>query len=160
MRSAGGGVFSGSATLGPAAHLLSSLPGDEHGQLVPILTYSTPEGCPLQAIAHAVPANASDPDLVAWTKPEFNPILNATMVPRADGGGSGVQFRDPTSAWRGQDGVWRMLVGCSSGACEFTSRDFVRWAFAGLFLRAEPWHQMWECRARAWPPRTPREKHW
>jgi beta-fructofuranosidase len=99
---------------------------------------------PQQAIAHVLPANASDPELTEWVRPSFNPVLTAEMVPtasrRPDFG-----FRDPTTGWRGSDGVWRLLVGCSLGACMFKSRDYVTWHVAGVLVHAPADEPMWEC---------------
>ena len=172
-----GGVFSGSATL---------VPDPESGEVIPVLTYSTPDFCPTQAIAHAYPANASDPDLVHWIKPSFDPIMNASMVQalnglnamNAHGLGSAFGFRDPTTAWRGKDGVWRMLVGCGNGvgACQFKSTNFVDWKFVGSLLRgsqSDPSQLglMWECpdffplvgtelHVFKWSPITARQDWW
>ncbi|KAE8816642.1 beta-fructofuranosidase, insoluble isoenzyme 3-like [Hordeum vulgare] len=53
----------------------------------------------------AYPKDLLDPYLREWVKPDYNPVIapgpgvNATL------------FRDPTTAWRGPDGLWRLLVG-------------------------------------------------
>jgi hypothetical protein len=108
-----GGVFSGSATIVDG---------------VPTLSYSVESG---RYVANAVPADLSDPFLTNWTKPKYNPIIT---VPDSVKGG----FRDPTTAWQGQDKAWRMLVGCGGGVgtCEFKSRDFTNWTFTGAFHKA------------------------
>ena len=60
------------------------------------------EGCVSgTALAAAVPKNASDPLYQEWTKappggtPADNPLVNNTQ-------------RDPSTAWRTQDGEWRL----------------------------------------------------
>ncbi|GLT25586.1 hypothetical protein SLA2020_007070 [Shorea laevis] len=58
-------------------------------------------------------------------------------------------FRDPTTAWKGPDGKWRVLVGNQMNgdgqALLYTSKDFVRWT-----RNMNPFHSsnntlMWEC---------------
>jgi len=121
-----GGVYSGSATI---VHNATT------GEDVPVLTYSVACG---KSIVNAVPTDLSDPELIQWTKPDYNPVI---PVPSNVSGG----FRDPTTAWKGKDGVWRLLVGCGNGegTCEFKSKDFIDWTYVGAF------HShgggMWEC---------------
>jgi len=66
-------------------------------------------------------------------------------------GFSSDKFRDPTTAWKGPDGEWRILVGSSEGednrdgtALLYKSKDFSTWQFS------QPLHSvngtgMWEC---------------
>jgi len=121
-----GGIFSGSATL---FHNASS------GATVPVLTYSVACG---KSIVNAFPADPTDPLLINWTKPAYNPVI--PLPPNVSGG-----FRDPTTAWQGSDGVWRLIVGCGAGegTCQFKSTDFIKWTYVGAF------HShgggMWEC---------------
>merc|ERR1719331_369599 len=121
-----GGIFSGSATV---FHNASS------GKDIPILTYSVACG---KAIVNALPADLTDVNLTKWMKPSYDPVIE---VPKGVGGG----FRDPTTAWEGEDKVWRLLVGCGNGegTCQFKSKDFVKWTYVGAF------HShgggMWEC---------------
>jgi sucrose-6-phosphate hydrolase SacC (GH32 family) len=88
----------------------------------------------------AIPNNDSDPDLVSWVKPSYNPVISH----RPD-----YNFRDPTTAWKpqaedGDDVEWRMEVGCSGHMCIFRSHDFVKWRDAGVFYHV-PHQYMWEC---------------
>ncbi|CAN6282964.1 unnamed protein product [Urochloa humidicola] len=90
----------------------------------------------------AYPKNASDPLLREWVKPAYNPIISP------DAGLNATQFRDPTTAWQGPDGRWRLLVGNEDGkvgrALVYRSSDLKTWERA-----AEPLHAaataMWEC---------------
>uniref|UniRef100_A0A0E0H0H9 beta-fructofuranosidase n=1 Tax=Oryza nivara TaxID=4536 RepID=A0A0E0H0H9_ORYNI len=91
----------------------------------------------------ALPRNGSDPLLREWVKPGHNPVI----VP--EGGINATQFRDPTTAWRGADGHWRLLVGSLAGqsrgvAYVYRSRDFRRWTRAAQPLHSAP-TGMWEC---------------
>lgn len=61
------------------------------------------------------------------------------------------QFRDPTTAWKGADGVWRLLVGANTGdegsigtSLIYKSVDFQTWAF-NQTLHSVPGTGMWEC---------------
>nr|CAB3499830.1 unnamed protein product [Digitaria exilis] len=90
----------------------------------------------------AYPKNASDPLLREWVKPSYNPIIS----PEADL--NATQFRDPTTAWQGPDGLWRLLVGNEKGqegrALVYRSSNRKEWRRA-----EEPLHSamtaMWEC---------------
>ncbi|KAF0891888.1 hypothetical protein E2562_011283 [Oryza meyeriana var. granulata] len=91
----------------------------------------------------ALPRNRSDPLLREWVKPGHNPVI----VP--EGGINATQFRDPTTAWRGADGHWRLLVGSLAGqsrgvAYVYRSKDFRRWTRASQPLHSAP-TGMWEC---------------
>jgi beta-fructofuranosidase len=57
----------------------------------------------------AYPKNASDPLLREWVKPDYNPIISL------EAGLNATQFRDLTTAWKGPDGRWRLLVGKEKG---------------------------------------------
>lgn len=122
-----GGIFSGSATLVVNA---------TSGERTPVLSYSVACGT---AIVNAYPADAHDVNLTKWVKPSYNPVIH--LPPTVSGG-----FRDPTTSWRGADGVWRMLVGCgnSEGTCMFKSRDYVAWGYVGKF-HSHGNEKMWEC---------------
>jgi len=119
-----GGIFSGSATI---------VRNETTGEDVPILSYSVQCG---QSVVNAVPTDLSDPQLVEWTKPSYNPVI--AMPAGASGG-----FRDPTTAWQGKDGVWRMLVGCVNSACQFKSTNFIDWTHVGSLHSHGS--GMWEC---------------
>jgi sucrose-6-phosphate hydrolase SacC (GH32 family) len=119
-----GGIFSGSATI---------VRNETTGEDVPVLSYSVACG---KDIINAVPADLSDPKLVEWTKPSYNPVI--PMPSDASGG-----FRDPTTSWQGKDGVWRMLVGCVNSACQFKSTNFIDWTYVGKLHSHGS--GMWEC---------------
>ena len=77
------------------------------------------EGCVSgTALAAAVPKNASDPLYQEWTKappggsPADNPLVNDTQ-------------RDPSTAWRTQDGEWRLTT--FTGKI-YHSWDFIHWS--------------------------------
>ncbi|KAJ6790490.1 beta-fructofuranosidase, insoluble isoenzyme 4-like [Iris pallida] len=124
------GCFSGSITI---------LPDN-----TPVIIYTgiTSKGEQVQNIAY--PKNVSDPYLREWIKSDSNPVIEA-----ADGVNAS-EFRDPTTAWRGQDGLWRILIGNKVGlggqAILYRSSDFVHWVQA-----KEPLHSsadrtgVWEC---------------
>eukprot|EP01006_Ploeotia_vitrea_P007965 TRINITY_DN18710_c0_g1_i2.p1 TRINITY_DN18710_c0_g1~~TRINITY_DN18710_c0_g1_i2.p1 ORF type:complete len:590 (-),score=67.96 TRINITY_DN18710_c0_g1_i2:66-1700(-) len=117
-----GGIFTGSATIVKGT---------------PVLVYSVKCN---KYIAVAYPANMSDPDLVKWTKPSWNPVITR---PAGDKAG----FRDPSTAWLGAGPggrEWRMVAGCPGGTCEFKSEDFKKWNFVGS-LHKDPAGRMWEC---------------
>lgn len=61
------------------------------------------------------------------------------------------QFRDPTTAWKGPDGIWRLLVGANAGeggtigtALLYKSLDFQTWNFTQR-LHSVAGTGMWEC---------------
>lgn len=106
------GVWSGSATF---------LDG------VPVLLYTGWSNASQQIQSMAVPEDPEDPLLREWDKSPHNPI--AVTPP----GYNSSQFRDPTTAWRGDDGVWKIVVGAVTGvdqltgtALLFTSKDFLK----------------------------------
>jgi len=64
----------------------------------------------------ALPADPSDPWLIDWIKPDYNPIRMGTQ-------------RDPSTAWRTSAGEWRY----TNVAKEvFSSWDFKSWELAGI----------------------------
>ena len=91
-----GGVYSGSITI---------LNG------TPTIYYSVQ--CQ-SSVRFAVPADPSDVDLVRWEQPENNVVVRSpTALKKASRmQGRHAAFRDPTEAWQGEDGVWRMLATC------------------------------------------------
>lgn len=122
------GCWSGSATV---------LPGNR-----PVILYTGIDTKNRQVQNYAVPANASDPHLREWTKPDDNPVVDP---------GPGVNasaFRDPTTAWF-EDGHWKILVGGRvkrrGMAYLYRSRDFVHWTQAKHPLHSAPKTGMWEC---------------
>ncbi|KAL9661509.1 hypothetical protein QQ045_026333 [Rhodiola kirilowii] len=125
------GCWSGSATI---------LPGDK-----PAILYTgiDPEKKQVQNIA--VPKNLSDPFLVEWVKSPMNPLVEPTSANQINAS----SFRDPTTAWLGQDGIWRMIIGSKRRrrglAVLYRSRDFVHWIKAQHPLHSVPNNGMWEC---------------
>ncbi|CAA7039807.1 unnamed protein product [Microthlaspi erraticum] len=98
-----------------------------------------------QVTVLAEPKDVSDPLLREWVKPKGNPV----MVPPND-----VPFdcfRDPTTAWLGQDGRWRVLIGAKQTDTErgmailYHSDDFVEWTRHPVPLLASDVTGMWEC---------------
>ncbi|WJX17934.1 Invertase [Trifolium repens] len=92
----------------------------------------------------AIPANKSDPFLTKWAKPNhLNPIVTA------DRNMNGSVFRDPTTAWLGKDGNWRILVGSKHEdtgiAYLYRSKDFVKWTQAKHPIHSAKTTGMWEC---------------
>lgn len=126
------GVWSGSATMRDDA-------------ATPVIFYTGWTNESAQVVCMAVPANASDPLLRDWSKADaLNPVAVAPpgVPPSA--------FRDPTTAWRGADATWRLLVGAELGgvvsALVFRSPDLATWRLAPRPLRSAPGRQgMWEC---------------
>ncbi|KAF8395412.1 hypothetical protein HHK36_019358 [Tetracentron sinense] len=124
------GCWSGSATI---------LPGNK-----PVILYTGIDTANRQVQNIAVPKNLSDPYLREWNKPDNNPL----MVP--DGLNASL-FRDPTTAWWGKDGRWRVLVGNKNKngnkgvALLYRSHDFMRWTMARHPLHSKAKTGMWEC---------------
>ncbi|XP_058087788.1 beta-fructofuranosidase, insoluble isoenzyme 1-like [Magnolia sinica] len=125
------GCWSGSATI---------LPGNK-----PVIMYTgiNPQNQQVQNIAF--PKNLSDPHLKEWIKPDHNPL----MAPTPSNGINASSFRDPTTAWQGPDGHWRVLVGSKRGtrgiAILYRSRDFSYWVKAKHPLHSSHGTGMWEC---------------
>ena len=113
-----GGEWSGSAT--PGALVGGGVTASSK-RAVPVLSVSVQCN---SFFLQAEPADPTDPLLVNWTKPSYNP--SARKPPHTGG------FRDPSEAWLGTDGVWRQVAACSGGACLFNSTDFMHWKFDGM----------------------------
>ncbi|KAL6637798.1 hypothetical protein ACP70R_025370 [Stipagrostis hirtigluma subsp. patula] len=122
------GCWSGSATVLPDGTPAIMYTGiDEQGRQVQNVAY---------------PKDLSDPYLTEWVKPDYNPVI-------APGPGvNATAFRDPTTAWQGPDGLWRLVVGTKDNhrgiAALYRSRDFKRWAPARRALHSGD-TGMWEC---------------
>jgi beta-fructofuranosidase len=104
--------FSGSATIlpGEKPHMLyTGLIDDKRRQVQNL----------------AIPKNLSDPYLREWEKHPLNPLMIAPI------GVEEGEFRDPSTAWQGKDGKWRVLIGARNGdegkAILYRSDDFVNW---------------------------------
>ncbi|CAF1786671.1 unnamed protein product [Brassica oleracea] len=98
-----------------------------------------------QVTVLAEPKDASDPLLREWVKPKNNPV----MLPPHDVPHD--CFRDPTTGWQGQDGIWRVIVGAKEINTErgmavlYRSKDFVEWTKYPTPLLATQDTGMWEC---------------
>lgn len=111
----------------------------------PVILYTGVDMLNRQVINMAAPKNLSDPLLKEWLKPNHNPL----MVPTQINGINASSFRDPTTAWWGPDGHWRVLIGSKIGATGmailYRSRDFVHWTKARHPLHSSKGTGMWEC---------------
>ncbi|EYU35515.1 hypothetical protein ABFS82_10G055900 [Erythranthe guttata] len=124
------GCWSGSATV---------LPGNK-----PVILYTgIVDDKNTQVQNYAVPANLSDPYLREWIKPDNNPLIVA------DKAINGTYFRDPTTAWLGKDGHWRISIGGKKNnrgiSYLYKSRDFMHWVKAKHPLHATAGTGNWEC---------------
>ncbi|XP_026441649.1 beta-fructofuranosidase, cell wall isozyme-like, partial [Papaver somniferum] len=123
------GCWSGSATI---------LPGNK-----PVMLYTGIDINNVQVQNIAVPKNSSDPLLVEWKKLDKNPLI---LPPN---GINGTSFRDPTTAWLGKDGYWRILVGSERSnlgtALLFRSKDFMTWTASENNFHSAPDTGIWEC---------------
>lgn len=123
------GVWTGSATILP------------DGQIVMLYTGSTNTTVQVQNLAY--PANLSDPLLLDWVKYSGNPVL----VPPP---GIGYKdFRDPTTAWIGPDGQWRITIGSKINktglSLVYKTTDFIHYHLSYNLLHEVPGTGMWEC---------------
>nr|WDV74297.1 acylsucrose fructofuranosidase 1 [Solanum nigrum] len=105
-------TWSGSATI---------LPGNK-----PVILYTGVVDVYMSQVQnYAVPANLSDPYLRVWVKPDNNPLI----VP--DTSINKIQFRDPSTAWMGEDGHWRIVIGSVSkqkgSTILYRSKNFINW---------------------------------
>ena len=78
-----------------------------------------------------------------WVKPDkLNPVVVDKDV-------NNTEFRDPTAAWWGKDGHWRMLVGSVRKrrgiAYLYGSKDFMTWVRAKHPIHSKGGTGMWEC---------------
>ncbi|QCD99134.1 beta-fructofuranosidase [Vigna unguiculata] len=123
------GCYSGSIT---------TLPGEK-----PIIMYTGSDSNKHQVQNLAVPKNLSDPFLREWEKHPQNPILIPPSGVEVDG------FRDPTTAWKGSDGKWRVVIGAKNGdegkALLYYSEDFVDWKLFPDPMYASENTGMFEC---------------
>ncbi|KAJ9692080.1 hypothetical protein PVL29_011259 [Vitis rotundifolia] len=125
------GCWSGSATILP------------NGKPVILYTGIDPENNQVQNMA--VPKDLSDPFLEEWTKLPQNPLMESTSYNCIDAS----SFRDPTTAWQGTDGRWRVIIGSKVNrngiAILYRSKDFVHWTKAEQPLHSGKKTGMWEC---------------
>ncbi|XP_037480024.1 fructan 6-exohydrolase [Triticum dicoccoides] len=128
------GCWSGSATI---------LPGG-----IPVLLYTgrIDADKEVQVQNVAFPKNPADPLLREWVKPAYNPVIPLPAdVP-------GDNFRDPTTAWVGRDGLWRIAVAAKVGGPNgiastliYRSKDFWHWKRNALPLYTSRAAGMVEC---------------
>uniref|UniRef100_A0A8R7TP41 Glycosyl hydrolase family 32 N-terminal domain-containing protein n=1 Tax=Triticum urartu TaxID=4572 RepID=A0A8R7TP41_TRIUA len=127
------GCWSGSATI---------LPGG-----VPALLYTGRiDDGRVQVQNIAFPKNPTDPLLRDWVKPAYNPVIPLPAdVP-------GEYFRDPTTAWVGRDGLWRIAIAAKVGGPNgfastliYRSNDFRHWKRNDLPLYTSRTANMVEC---------------
>ncbi|KAJ7966420.1 Beta-fructofuranosidase, insoluble isoenzyme like [Quillaja saponaria] len=121
--------WSGSATI---------LPGNK-----PAILYTGIDANNYQVQNLAFPKNLSDPFLRVWEKYTQNPVITPPSTVDA------LNFRDPTTAWQGEDGKWRVIVGARNGhegmAILYQSEDFVNWTVhLSPFYRSDS-TGIWEC---------------
>uniref|UniRef100_A0ACD5UG02 Uncharacterized protein n=1 Tax=Avena sativa TaxID=4498 RepID=A0ACD5UG02_AVESA len=108
------GCWSGSATI-------------LHDDGTPIMLYTGVTATGVQVQNLAFPKNASDPHLREWVKPSYNPVIPLPRDVLND------NFRDPSTAWLGRDGFWRVAVSAqikdsvAASTLIFRSKDFRRW---------------------------------
>ncbi|KAK4377589.1 hypothetical protein RND71_003885 [Anisodus tanguticus] len=126
------GTWSGSVTI---------LPGNKPK---PVILYTgIVDTNNTQVQNYAIPADLSDPFLRKWIKPDNNPLVVA------DKSINKTQFRDPTTAWLGRDGHWRIVVGSNirhrGVAILYRSRDFMKWTKAQHPLHTSANTGNWEC---------------
>ncbi|XP_017983748.1 PREDICTED: beta-fructofuranosidase, insoluble isoenzyme CWINV6 isoform X1 [Theobroma cacao] len=121
--------WSGSATI---------LPGN-----IPVILYTGIDANNHQVQNLATPKNLSDPLLIEWVKYSGNPLMTPPD------GVEGNMFRDPTTAWQGPDGTWRVVIGSWSNnqgmAILYQSEDFVHWTKYQDPLHSSAKTGMWEC---------------
>ncbi|WVY99908.1 hypothetical protein V8G54_025978 [Vigna mungo] len=125
------GCWSGSAT---------TLPG---GKPAILYTGIDPNNHQVQNLA--IPKNFSDPLLREWVKSPKNPLMAPTQANQINSS----SFRDPTTAWQGKDGYWRVLIGSKvhrrGMAILYKSKNFVNWVQADHPLHSAEGTGMWEC---------------
>ncbi|XP_047154073.1 beta-fructofuranosidase, insoluble isoenzyme CWINV3-like [Vigna umbellata] len=104
--------WSGSATI---------IPGNEH----PVILYTGIDDKKHQVQNMAMPKNLSDPFLREWVKHPQNPVMIPPIGVEVD------NFRDPSTAWQGKDGKWRVVIGAQNGdegkVVLYQSEDFDNW---------------------------------
>ncbi|XP_056158960.1 acid beta-fructofuranosidase 1, vacuolar-like isoform X2 [Syzygium oleosum] len=124
-----GGVWTGSATLLP------------DGRIMVLYTGDTEQSIQVQNLAY--PANLSDPLLLDWVKYPGNPVIAPPAGIEPD------EFRDPTTAWMGPDGTWRVLIGTKVNdtgmALIYQTSNFTTYKAAAGVLHAVNGTGMWEC---------------
>ncbi|XP_017639557.1 acid beta-fructofuranosidase 1, vacuolar-like [Gossypium arboreum] len=124
------GVWTGSATILPDA------------QIIMLYTGETNESVQVQNLAY--PANLSDPLLLHWLKYPGNPVMVPPPGIKPD------DFRDPTTAWLGPEGTWRLTMGSKFNttigiSLVYHTTNFRDYEQLDGVLHAVPGTGMWEC---------------
>ncbi|PUZ49362.1 hypothetical protein GQ55_7G319800 [Panicum hallii var. hallii] len=123
------GCWSGSATVLPDGR--------------PVILYTGRDTNTVQVQNVAFPKDPSDPLLREWHKPSCNPVIPQP----ADVTGN--NFRDPSTAWLGRDGLWRFAVAAEVNGVGSTliyrGADFVHWERNAAPLHASPEVPALEC---------------
>ncbi|GAB2294118.1 Beta-fructofuranosidase, soluble isoenzyme I [Dionaea muscipula] len=123
------GVWTGSSTILP------------DGNIVIIYTGDTNNYVQVQNLAY--PANISDPLLLDWVKYDGNPVMTPPE------GIALKDFRDPTTAWQGPDGVWRVMIGSKKNgagiALVYKTTNFTTYELVDHVAHAVAGTGMWEC---------------
>ncbi|WCJ39510.1 Beta-fructofuranosidase insoluble isoenzyme 1 [Euphorbia peplus] len=125
------GIWSGSVTILPDG--------------TPAILFTGVDRLEIQLQNLALPKNLSDPFLKQWVKSPRNPL----MTPDLDNLINLTSFRDPTTAWIGHDGQWRVTIGSKHDelgiAVLYKSKDFSHWVKMKEPLHSAPGTGMWEC---------------
>eukprot|EP00257_Ricinus_communis_P026104 XP_025013518.1 fructan 6-exohydrolase isoform X1 [Ricinus communis] len=125
------GAFSGSATILPDG--------------TPAILYTGIDPLNQQVQNLALPKNSSDPYLIEWVKLAENPLMAPTSQNQIEAS----SFRDPTTAWKGIDGSWRVVIGSKNKTkglgIIYRSKDFVNWVQAERPIYEVEGTGMWEC---------------
>ena len=123
------GCLSGSVTI---------LPGPK-----PVILYTGTDVNNNEVQNIAFPKNLSDPLLKDWVKWSGNPFLTPDNDIIHD------QFRDPSTAWMGPDGNWRIVIGAltngQGAALLYYSTNGVNWTRSKNPLHFSKETGMWEC---------------
>ncbi|KAK3040076.1 hypothetical protein RJ639_027802 [Escallonia herrerae] len=123
------GVWTGSATILP------------DGEIIILYTGDTSDSVQVQNLAY--PANLSDPLLLDWVKYPGNPVMIPPPGIKVD------DFRDPTTAWSGPDGKWRVTIGSKVNktgiALLYETTNFTSYQLLEGVMHAVPGTGMWEC---------------
>ncbi|KAF6157163.1 hypothetical protein GIB67_041624 [Kingdonia uniflora] len=115
------------------------LPGSE-----PAILYTALDSNKREVQNLAVPKILSDPLLKEWIKDPQNPVMSPI---------NGIKssfFRDPTTAWQGLDGEWRIIEGNErekrqGTALLYKSKDFLHWTESDHPLHSSSKTGMWKC---------------
>ncbi|GJN03340.1 hypothetical protein PR202_ga20773 [Eleusine coracana subsp. coracana] len=123
------GCWSGSATVLPCG--------------IPAILYTGISASKVQVQNVAFPKNASDPLLREWDKTGLNPVMPLPAEVPAN------KFRDPSTAWIGKDGLWRVAVSGEvngvGSTLVYKSKNFLHWDRNPAPLHASRAAGMVEC---------------